>query len=49
MRMRRSFILKENLEQEYLEQFNRYMIDVIYGDDILIGDDIEEQYRDQGV
>lgn len=47
MRMRRSFILKENLEQYYLSQFNRYMIDIVYGDNLLIGDDIEEQYRDQ--
>lgn len=47
MRMRRSFILKENLEQDYLSQFNRYMIDIFYGDNLLIGDDIEEQYRDQ--
>lgn len=47
MRMRRSFILKENLEQDYLSQFNRYMIDIFYGDNLLIGDEIEEQYRDQ--
>lgn len=47
MRMRRSFILKENLEQDYLLQFNRYMIDIFYGDNLLIGDDIEAEYKDQ--
>lgn len=47
MHMRRSFILKENLEQDYLSQFNRYMIDIFYGDSLLIGDDIEAEYKDQ--
>ena len=47
MRMRRSFILKENLEQDYLSQFNQYMIDIFYGDNLLIGDDIEAEYKDQ--
>lgn len=47
MRMRKSFILKENLEQEYLSSFNRYMIDIFYGDNLLIGDDIEDDYRDK--
>lgn len=45
--MRSSFILREDLYKDYALQFNRYMIDIVYGDSLLIGDDIEEQYRDQ--
>lgn len=40
------YIFRENIIQEYVLDFNNYMISVVYGD-ILIGDDIEAEYKDK--
>lgn len=42
----RRYIFRENIAQEYVRDFNKYMIDTIYGDNILIGSEIENDYKD---
>lgn len=41
-----SFILKNNLLQTYAIDFNDYAIKTMYGTNILIGEDIEDDYKD---
>lgn len=39
-------IFREDFNKRYIEDFNDYVISVIYGDNILIGKDIENKHND---
>lgn len=40
------FIFQRDLDKRYMSDFNKYAIDIMYGDNIIIGDNIEDQYKD---
>ena len=40
------YIFRQNIMRDYIQYFNKYMIDVVYGDDILIGSEIVDDYKD---
>ena len=41
-----SYILQNDFNKRYIESFNEYAINILYGN-ITIGDDIEDEYRDE--
>ena len=44
--MRDSFIFQEDIYKRYIDDFNNYALNVLYGNDVLIGKDIEEEWKD---
>ena len=44
-----SYILKKEFNGRYIDSFNKYAIDIIYGDNILIGSDLVKDYEDDEV
>lgn len=44
--MLNSYILIPDLQNKYMSEFSQYCIRVMYGDKVLMGSDIEAQYRD---
>lgn len=42
------YIFQTDIERRYMSAFNHYAIDIIYGDNILIGADIEKEYKNNG-
>lgn len=41
-----SYIFRNGLLKDYAVEFNNYAIKSIYGSNILIGNDIEDDYKD---
>lgn len=41
-----SYILRNGLLKDYVTDFNDYVIKTLYGSNILIGKDIENDYKD---
>ena len=44
--MQNSYIFREDVFKKYIDDFNRYAIDILYGSQILIGSDIENEWKD---
>ncbi len=44
--MRDSYIFQENIYKRYIDSFNDYALSILYGGNILIGADIEDEYKD---
>ena len=44
--MIKSYILKEGLQQSYMQAFNDYAMDILYGGNIVMGSDIEDEWKD---
>lgn len=44
--MRRCYMFKEDYYKQYMEAFNDYALYILYGSNILIGSDIEDEYKD---
>lgn len=45
--MRRSYIFKDgNLEKQYVSAFNDYVMDILYGGNVVIGSEIEDEWKD---
>lgn len=44
--MIRSFILQTDLYKRYAESFNNYALNILYGGNIVIGQDIEDEWKD---
>ncbi len=40
------YIFRENLKKDYVQNFNDYVLSILYGGNILIGDDIEDEWKD---
>lgn len=47
--MLNSYLFKQDLYKMYAEEFNRYAIDIIYGSNILIGADIEDEWKKESI
>lgn len=43
----RRYIFQQDIISKYSETFNNYVIDKIYGSNILIGSEIEDEYKDK--
>lgn len=41
-----SYILRQDMEARYSSAFSRYAVFLMYGNDIIMGDDIEPHYED---
>lgn len=41
----RRYIFQRDIGARYASEFNSYAIEAIYGSDILIGSEIEEEYK----
>ena len=44
--MIRSYIFNQDIEKKYIENFNNYVLDILYGGNVLIGSDIENEWKD---
>ena len=44
--MIKSFILQTDLYKQYVESFNDYALSILYGGNIVIGQDIEDEWKD---
>ena len=44
--MIRSYIFNEYMEKEYIDSFNDYVLDILYGGNVLIGSEIEDEWKD---
>lgn len=42
----KSYILQENFYSQYMQAFNDYAMDVLYGGNIVMGSDIEDEWKD---
>lgn len=40
------YIFRQDVAKSYVEEFERYALDIMYGGNILIGKDIEDEYKD---
>ena len=45
--LRHRYFLDKDFSKRYADAFNEYAIHTMYGSNILIGDDIEDEYKDQ--
>lgn len=44
--MIRSLIFRQDMFAQYMDAFNHYAVQILYGGNILIGADIEDDYKD---
>lgn len=44
--MIRSYIFNQDIEKKYIKNFNNYVLDILYGGNVLIGSDIENEWKD---
>ena len=47
--MIRSYIFNQDVEKKYIENFNNYVLDILYGGNVLIGSDIEDEWKNVSV
>ena len=40
------YIFRSDLMREYINNFNQYMITIIYGGNVIMGSDIENEWED---
>lgn len=45
--LRHEYFLSKDFSKRYADAFNDYALDIMYGGNIVIGDDIEDEYKDQ--
>ena len=45
--MRNSFIFKQDIYKKYIDSFNDYALDILYGGNIVIGNDIEDEWKNK--
>ena len=45
--MLRRYIFKQDCYRDYINAFNRYAIEIMYGPNILIGSEIENEWKDE--
>ena len=41
-----SNIFRVNIYQDYITSFNNYVMETIYGGNVILGSDIEDEWRD---
>lgn len=44
--MRNNYILNTDFYSKYVNEFNNYAMDILYGGQVLIGSDIEDEWKD---
>lgn len=40
------YIFREDLQQSYMQDFNDYAMHILYGGNIIMGSDIEDEWKD---
>lgn len=45
--MRSSFIFRQDIYTTYINSFNDYALDIVYGGNVVIGDDIEDEWKNK--
>lgn len=40
------YIFRPNLVKDYIQDFNRYVVNIVYGNDVILGSDIENEWKD---
>lgn len=46
LNMRDSYIFQKDIYKRYIDSFNDYALSILYGGNVLIGADIEDEYKD---
>ena len=41
----KSYIFNKDMEKRYISSFNDYALDILYGGNVLIGSDIEDEWK----
>lgn len=44
--MRESYIFRTGIYKDYINSFNSYIMEIMYGGNIVLGSDIEDEWRD---
>lgn len=47
--MRDSFIFQQNIYKRYIDSFNEYAFNILYGENVILGQDIENEWKDKSV
>lgn len=47
--MRSSFIFQQDIYKRYIDSFNEYVFNILYGGNVILGDDIEDEWKNVSV